>query len=299
MFIFINNRWKYNSNKQPKKNIKYNDIVKIKKENDFLSLRPNIWRIISSYLRLSDQINIIIAGKYIDIYEISQKNCTRLCLLKLTNEILNQPMFLNVEKLDISLSVVNDISYLKNVKELSINRCITDEQINKFDLISLDLTINDNVKCISQPNLTKLNIMRNQYNIDLLKMPKITNLTFGTIGKNFYDNDSIKHLKLKKLFLVGTKITDLNSQTEITKLILNNTDIANDGINKLVNLKYLDIQFNKENINDVTPFKKLQMIKCKYFFNKIKYLPKQQLKVIERKDFSSDPIITNIIGVTA
>ena len=119
--------------------------------------------------------------------------------MKLTNEILNQQIFLNIEKLYITWTKVNDISYLKNIKKLSINEYITDEQINKFDLISLDTRTNDNVKCINQPNLTKLNISRNQYKIDLLKMPKITNLSLGTYGKNFYDDDSIKHLKLQKL----------------------------------------------------------------------------------------------------
>ena len=281
--------------------IKYNNIFeKIKKKNYPISLCADAWRIIGTYLRLSDQIKIIRAGIYIDIYEISKKNCTCGHLFNLTNKILSQPIFLNVEKLDLTHSLeVTDIGYLKNVKKLIINHNITDEQINKFNLISLNVSKNQNIQRINQPNLKKLKIFLNNFKIDFLAMPKIINLFLGDDGK-FYDNDSIKHLNLKKLTLYDTyNITNLNSQTEITKLKLNCTNIIDGGINKLTNLRYLDIQYNKEIIKDITSFKKLELIRCRYFFDKINYLPEQKLKVIERKDFKNDPVITNIIGIAA
>ena len=148
---------------------------KIKNKDHPFSLCQDVWKIISIYLRLTDQINIIKAGIYIDIYEISIKNCNFLHMFDLTNKILSQKIYLNIEKLDIFLSKVNDISHLKNIKKLRINEYITEEQINKLDLISLDIRANHNIKCINIPKLKKLSLFYDQ--INLLNIPMITYFT--------------------------------------------------------------------------------------------------------------------------
>lgn len=105
-----------------------------------LDLPIEIWNKILNKLDFRFQINLTSICNYFrkNLFILDLFNIDRKYLLKLTNDILKQKIFMNVHKLKILWSSDSDVSFLKKLKILHVyGNKIDQKGIDGLDLIEL------------------------------------------------------------------------------------------------------------------------------------------------------------------
>ena len=211
---------------------------------NIINICIDILYFIFDYLSFIDKLKTKIACKKTNQLTIKDLTDLQPCLIsKINVDILkNYP---HVTKLRMYAKENIDISFLKELKYLSITRCF---KIEQFIIINID-------------NFSQLETLNVEY-VRIICTKTIPSLKKLSIHGNCIGIESFNFLKLESMIIYfNDEITDLNRMLSLKELeIIGESKINNNGINKL-NLKSLYLEDNEQitDLNHQTSLKELML----------------------------------------